>query len=150
MGVCKVMNTVCVAEELASTASVLAIAKLELMKQPRGKPQLQLALGQRRCSAAVWPGSWKAPFVLWPCRPPENQELGVNTSKHSMARQVAGPASELPPCLVPTPALHSPGSQTHQVDLWQIENLQYGKEKRDVVLEWGTPVCHARQDVDLC
>lgn len=47
------MNTVCVAEELASTASVLAIAKLELMKQPRGKPQLQLALGQRRCSAAV-------------------------------------------------------------------------------------------------
>ena len=37
MGDCEVMHTVCVAEGLASTLSVLTVAKLALMKQPRGK-----------------------------------------------------------------------------------------------------------------
>lgn len=66
-----------------------------------------------------------------------------------MARQVACPTSELPPCLVPSSASRCPGCQTRQVDLWKAENKQWGKEERDVVLEQGIPVYHTWQDADL-
>lgn len=50
MGDCKVMHTVCVTEGLASTSTVLPVAKLALMKQPTGKHAVgPWAMKMQRC-----------------------------------------------------------------------------------------------------
>lgn len=88
----KVMHTVSVAEGLVSTFKCTNM-QLNSHWWSGLEASTLLVPGQRRCTAAVWHGSWRALYVLWPWRTAGNHGLCTDTSKCSMARQVAGPAT---------------------------------------------------------
>lgn len=87
----KVMHTVSVAKGLVSTFKCTNM-QLNSHWWSGLEASTLLVPGQRRCTAAVWHGSWSM-FVLWPWRTAGNLGLCTDTSKCSMARQVAGPAT---------------------------------------------------------
>lgn len=88
----KVMHTVSVAEGLVITFKCTNM-QLNSHWWSGLEASTLLVPGQRRCTAAVWHGSWRALYVLWPWRTAGNHGLCTDTSKCSMARQVAGPAT---------------------------------------------------------